>query len=88
MSHVTLSLVCLPSLDWHRVHPWLTLLSIRAQCNIYYGLHECTYKSLAGSEVLSYFAYVTLMCAHVGQPLIVAAARSDHLLSGVTALVD
>ena len=62
ISHVTLSLVCLPSLDCHRVHPWLTLLSITAQFNIYYGLHECTHKSLAGSEVLSYFAHITLMC--------------------------
>ena len=88
ISHVTLSLVCLPSLDCHRVHPWLTLLSITAQFNIYYGLHECTHKSLTGSEVLSYFAYVTLMCAYVGQPVVVAASRSDHLLSGITALVD
>ena len=45
-------------------------------------------ENLLGSEVLSYFAYVTVTCAFIGQPLIIAAQRNPALLNGVAALVD
>ena len=37
------------------------------------------------SKVLSYFAYVTVACVYVGQPLIVAASKNHLLLNGVVA---
>ena len=49
----------------------------------------CTQESLAGSEVLSYFAYVlTVMCVYVGPLLVIAASRNHALLNGVAALID
>ena len=39
-------------------------------------------------EVLSYFAYVTVACVYIGEPLVVAASRNHPLLNCVTALVS
>ena len=44
-------------------------------------------ESLVGSKVLSYFAYVTVMCIYIGQPLVVVASRNHTLFNSVTALV-
>ena len=41
-----------------------------------------------GSELLSYFAYITVTYVYIGQPLIVAAYRNHPLLNGVVALID
>ena len=41
-----------------------------------------------GSEVLSYFVYVIVMCVYIGQLLVVAASRNHPLLNGVAAPVD
>ena len=40
-----------------------------------------------GSKVLSYFAYVTVMCVYISQP-VVAASRNHALLSSVATLID
>ena len=49
---------------------------------------ECMQESLAGSEVLNYFVYGTVMCVYVGQPLVIAASRNHPLLNSVTVLID
>ena len=65
-----------------------TLQSPKRAHQQYQGIRECTQGSLAGSEVLSYFAYVPVPCVYLGQPLVVAGSRNHPLLNDVTALVD
>ena len=45
---------------------------------------QCNVESLT---VLYFFAYVTVMCVYVGQPLVIAASRNHLLLNGVTELI-
>ena len=45
---------------------------------------QCNVESLT---VLCYFAYGTVMCVYVGQPLVIAASRNHPLLNGVTELI-
>ena len=51
------------------------------------AIHECTQEILMGSEVLTYFLYVIVMCVYVGRLLVIAVSRNHALLNCVAALV-
>ena len=41
-----------------------------------------------GNEILGYFAYATVKCVYVVQPLVIAGPKNHPLFNSVTALID